>query len=105
MDQLEKEMPGRRKFIRTAALGMAAAPLAFKGADGSAARGKTAAPASHKFPLGLASYTLRAFDLDQVIDMTRRVGLERVGFKDMDPAHSSTRPRRHGAALAPEAFS
>jgi sugar phosphate isomerase/epimerase len=34
-----------------------------------------------KFPLGLASYTLRAFDLDQAIAMTKRVGLDRIVLK------------------------
>jgi len=78
-----KDALGRREFIRAAALGLAAAPLAFKGAEGSAAPEKPAGPASQKFPLGLASYTLRAFDLDQVIDMTGRVGLQRIVLKSM----------------------
>ncbi len=35
------------------------------------------------FKLGLASYSLRKFDLDQTIAMTRRVGLRHIAFKDM----------------------
>jgi hypothetical protein len=35
------------------------------------------------FGLGLASYTLRKFDLDQVIAMTQRVGLTRITLKSM----------------------
>jgi inosose dehydratase len=75
---------GRRGFIRTAALGMAAAPLLSRpgaiGGEGSIESRKTGAL---KFPLGLASYTLRAFGLDDVIAMTRRVGLERIVLKSM----------------------
>ncbi len=35
------------------------------------------------FGLGLASYTLRKFDLDQVIAMTQRLGLKRIALKSM----------------------
>ena len=35
------------------------------------------------FGLGLASYSLRKFDLEQVIAMTRRVGLKRIVLKSM----------------------
>jgi inosose dehydratase len=80
-DLARKRLVGRRNFIRAAALGMAAGPLAWKGADGFSVQEKPAGPASRKFPLGLASYTLRAFDLDQAIGMTKRVGLERIVLK------------------------
>jgi inosose dehydratase len=33
--------------------------------------------------LGLASYSLRKFDLDQAIDMTRKVGLKHIALKSM----------------------
>ncbi len=35
------------------------------------------------FQLGLASYTLRNFDLDHALAMTRRVGLDRICLKSM----------------------
>jgi inosose dehydratase len=35
------------------------------------------------FSLGMASYTLRSFTLDQVIQMTKRLGLTRLTLKDM----------------------
>jgi sugar phosphate isomerase/epimerase len=34
------------------------------------------------FQLGMASYTLRLFPVDQAIEMTRRLGLTRICFKD-----------------------
>ncbi len=34
-------------------------------------------------PLALASYTLRKFDLDQTLQMTRRVGLDAICLKSM----------------------
>ncbi len=88
----------RRDFIRAAALGMAAVPLARRTADASGARKETSGPASRRFPLGLASYTLRAFDLDQVIAMTRRVGLERIVLKSMHLPLESPEPEIRSAA-------
>ena len=42
-------------------------------------RTKSAVP----FHLGIASYTLRKFDLDHALEMTRRVGLDRICLKSM----------------------
>ena len=42
-------------------------------------RTKSAIP----FHLGIASYTLRKFDLDHALAMTRRVGLDRICLKSM----------------------
>jgi inosose dehydratase len=54
-----------------------------------AARGET--PTG--FDLGLASYTLRKFDLDQVIAMTSRLGLKRIALKSMHmPLNASDEP-------------
>jgi sugar phosphate isomerase/epimerase len=51
------------------------------------------------FSLGLASYSLRKFDLDQTLAMTRRVGLKNIAFKSMHlPLDSS--PAQIDAALA-----
>ena len=75
----------RRQFLKNATLGLAAAPGVLR-ARSSADSAQTAAPppaARPRLPLGLASYSLRAFNLDQVIAMTKRVGLERVVLKSM----------------------
>ena len=42
------------------------------------------------FELGLASYTLRKFDLDQTLAMTQRAGLKNIAFKSMHLALDST---------------
>ena len=42
------------------------------------------------FDLGMASYTLRAFTLDQAIEMTKRLDLKKITLKDMHlPMNSS----------------
>jgi inosose dehydratase len=83
--QPSKRRLGRRGFIRSAALGLAAAPLFTRPgtADGMVPDEAPRLTGDQKFPLGLASYTLRTFGLDQVIVMTRRVGLERIVLKSM----------------------
>lgn len=94
-----QETPGRRIFIRSAALGMAAAPLALRGGEGGGGRRESAAGRpSLKFPLGLASYTLRAFSLDQVIGMTKRVGLGRIVLKSVHLPLESAEPEIRAAA-------
>jgi inosose dehydratase len=85
------QSPSRRWFFQ--ATGAAAASLALSGQ----ARGQTAAllgepavpPAAEKakapkpYQLGLASYSLRNFDLDKTLAMTKRVGLTYICFKSM----------------------
>jgi inosose dehydratase len=74
----------RREFLQYAALGAAAAPLALrKAAALDRVVNSPAAAPPLRLPLGLASYSLRAFPLDRVIAMTKRVGLERIVLKDM----------------------
>jgi inosose dehydratase len=71
----------RRDFVKLAAaasLGSMAGPAS---AD-AAAPPAGAAPAV-RFDLGMASYTLRAFPLDQAIAMTRRLRLRKITLKDM----------------------
>lgn len=83
----------RRDFIKTAGLaagaalaapaGIAAAP---RRAPGMAALdGKTSIP----FKLGLASYSFRAFGLDEAVAMTRRLGLEAIALKSVHLALES----------------
>ncbi len=45
---------------------------------------------SVRFALGIASYTFRAFPLEKVLDMTARLGVQRLTLKDMHfPLNSS----------------
>ena len=71
----------RRQFLRMAGAGAMAcatgSPRSMRAAEPPA----PAAPAV-PFTLGMASYTLRQFPLDQAIEMTKRLGLTRICFKD-----------------------
>jgi len=91
---MTQEKRNRREFLQVAGIGAAASLV---GASGSAAQGRartpdSAAPQAGKclFELGLASYTLRKFDLDQTLAMTRRVGLKYICFKDVHLKMDST---------------
>jgi len=79
----------RRRFLQV--LGVGAACLA--GTDrctaqvGSAAKVRKGEP---KFELGLASYTLREFKLEETLAMTKKVGLKNICFKSMHLELDST---------------
>ncbi|MBN1805704.1 MAG: sugar phosphate isomerase/epimerase [Sedimentisphaerales bacterium] len=79
-----KKEKSRRQFIKTASVGALASLAGAKtslgrraSTLGSAPRGK----AKYRFQLGLASYTLRKFNLDDTLAMTKRLGLKYVCFK------------------------
>ena len=86
-----KETQGtRRRFLKTAGF---AAVASAAGVDRSFARRRTPAtprPDKIQFHLGLASYTLRKFKLDDVLAMTKRVGLKYIAFKDFHLPMNST---------------
>lgn len=88
----------RRELLRIAGI---AAGAALAGAGESLAQGRSAAerqPAQKRFELGLASYTLRKFDLDKTLAMTKRVGLNNICFKDVHLKMDST-PEQIQAAV------
>jgi sugar phosphate isomerase/epimerase len=70
----------RRDFLKAA--GVAASAAAVYGAvDVTTAGADDGAARRLPFSLGLASYTLRKFDLNQTLAMTKRVGLEHICLK------------------------
>ena len=83
----------RRDFIKTAGLAAGAALAAPAGIAAKPRRapgmtapgGKTVIP----FTLGLASYSFRAFGLDEAVAMTRRLGLEAIALKSVHLALES----------------
>jgi sugar phosphate isomerase/epimerase len=79
----------RRRFLQVVSVG--AVSLAEVGCCsaqvGSADKGRTG---KTKFELGLASYTLREFNLEDTLAMTRRVGLKYICFKDIHLPMDST---------------
>ena len=73
-------MADRRDFIKISGLGVAAlaAPALIHAAGTKLPAGKKAC----RFSLGIASYSFRKFPVEQAIDMTRRLGIDRISFKD-----------------------
>ena len=82
MMQIREREQTRRRFLQAAGIG-AAASLA--GANGCLAQGRSSSAlraGKRRFELGLASYTLRKFKLDETLAMTKRVGLKYICLKD-----------------------
>jgi sugar phosphate isomerase/epimerase len=73
----------RRTFLQTVAL--SAAGLAIP-----SGRLSSAPSVSTKFGFGIASYTFRAFTLDQLIAAAKRLGVQRLTLKDMHLPLTST---------------
>ncbi len=97
-----KSEQNRRQFLRAAGAGMATSLM---GAGASSGQGQKSAGkkeprfeirnprfeirSKRQFKLGLASYTLRKFKLDETLAMTRRVGLKYICFKSFHLALDS----------------
>ena len=69
----------RKNFIKTSGLGALALGTASFTANSNSK--KTANNTNHQLSIGLASYTLRKYSLDELIDITERLGLKDVAFK------------------------
>ncbi len=89
----------RRDFLKSAGFAAAAATpgLALSAAAGTGRRGDIAAPSGLR--LGLASYSFRAFNLDETIAMTVRLGLKRLSVKSMHLPLESTPEQIRAAAV------
>lgn len=87
---------GRRSFLQVAGAGAAAS---FIGVGSSSGRQRRSARMKPLFELGLASYTLKEFDLDDTLAMTKKVGLENICFKSFHLALDST-PEQIEAVVA-----
>ncbi|NQU88518.1 MAG: sugar phosphate isomerase/epimerase [Mariniphaga sp.] len=82
-------MTKRREFLKISGLGLAAAV-----APRLANAGEVTLPArksNYKFKLGIASYSLRKFPVEEALDMTRRLDIDRIAFKDFHLAMDSTK--------------
>jgi inosose dehydratase len=78
----------RRRFLQLAGVGTIASLT-----DSNLSMAQDDNPQSNRrqrFELGLASYTLRNFDLEQTLAMTKRVGLKYIAFKDFHLPLNST---------------
>jgi sugar phosphate isomerase/epimerase len=86
----------RRAFVGTAA---AAAAWASVGRTPGAAAATPAAGASGALKLGVASYSMREFTLDQTLEMAKTLGVKYMTFKDVhiprsDPPEATRALRR-----------
>jgi inosose dehydratase len=89
----------RRDFLKSAGLVAGAAATSRAAAartGGRADQRDIAAPAGLR--LGMASYTFRAFNLDETIAMTKRLGVRRLSVKSMHIALESTADEIRAAA-------
>ncbi len=85
-----KQNRSRREFLATTvavSCGLAASNRRWNAA---AAQNPPSGSGKPKFELGLASYTLRKFNLEQTLAMTGRVGLKHIAFKDFHLALNSS---------------
>ena len=85
----------RRRFFTAAATGTAVSLAAAGGRFGHEATAAEGEPQSQPrratpFKLGLASYTLRKFSLEETLAMTQRVALDYICFKSFHLALDST---------------
>ena len=85
----EKEKT-RRQFIKIASISAAVSLTGAKSSLGQVRRSAAPQAGKPRFKLGLASYTLRKFNLDDTLAMTKRVGLKYICFKSMHLPLDST---------------
>lgn len=71
----------RSTFLKT--LGLSAAALSLTPAVSQATTNSTPLPTTAALQLGLASYTLRKFSVDDVIKISKRLGLTALSLKDV----------------------
>jgi sugar phosphate isomerase/epimerase len=89
----------RRRFLQTAGLSLAAGSC-FKANEVFAQGARPAAAASSPM-LGVASYSLRKFKVEDALAMTLRLGISRMVFKDFHlPLNASDEEIRRVMALA-----
>jgi len=85
-----KQLQNRRQFLAVAAASVTGAGVALDRPARAAAYGAGKRTPKERFQLGLASYTLRKFNLDDTLAMTKRVGLKYIAFKDFHLALDSS---------------
>ena len=92
----------RRKFLE---MGLAGSAAALAAAMTRQAVGEAAAPRDpdRGLKLGIASYSLRKFNLDQAIAMTKEAGVKYITLKDMHLSLKSTTAERQEARKKIEA--
>jgi sugar phosphate isomerase/epimerase len=87
----------RRQFVRTSVLGTAALAAASLPSISWGAVTKAAADPFTGLKVGITSYSLRKFTLDQAIAMTKQAGVKYISLKDMHLPLNSTLAQRQEA--------
>jgi sugar phosphate isomerase/epimerase len=81
----------RRNFLKTAGAGLAAPVIRDRLFSAQQTRPDSLLILQkYCFELGMASYTFRAFGLDDTLAMTKKLGLRKIGFKSMHLPLEST---------------
>jgi sugar phosphate isomerase/epimerase len=94
-------MANRRNFLKATGLGIAAAVV--PGVATASASQAESSKSEIGFQLGVASYSLREFSLEQALDMTLRYGINRIAFKSMHlPLDSNKETIAKAVALCKE---
>ena len=88
------DIVNRRHFLRTGVLGSAVIAAASFPTPAFSALTKANRDPFHGLKLGIASYSLRKFPLDQAIAMTKQAGVRYITLKDFHLAMNSTREER-----------
>src|SRR5689334_6031811 len=87
----------RRRFLQAGLLGSTALAAANFAGTARAAATKLDRDPCHGLKLGMTSYTLRKFNLDQAIAMTKQAGVKYISLKDVHLPLKSTRAQRQEA--------
>jgi len=87
---MRAERQSRRNFLWTMSAGAAASLAGVKGCLGQSQSSGVVAGTKNRLKLGLASYTLRKFGLDETLTMTVRLGLKYISFKSFHLPLDST---------------
>lgn len=81
----------RNQFLKTLGFSATATLTSISGLAAQAANDQPPTTVASNLKLGLASYTLRKFNLDEVIQISKRLGLNSIALKSMHmPLESST---------------
>jgi len=90
--------PNRRRFLQTSCLASGLVSLALLPGSAYAALTKPERDPGHGLKLGLTSYTLRKFSLDQALAMAKEAGVKYISLKDMHLPLKSSRAERQEAS-------
>jgi len=89
------KLPSRRRFLRNSL--MTSALVGFCGQPAFVSRAFGKSDRDHGLKLGITTYTLRKFTLDQAISMTKEADLKYISLKDMHLPMKSSRAERADA--------